>query len=116
MKALSDNQCEVCRGDSPKLSEPEIKALLGEIPDWSVEVRGGVMQLERVFSFSNYNSALNFTVKVGHTAEEQDHHPALLTEWGKVTVTWWSHVIKGLRRNDFVMAAKTDKVYDLSEA
>ncbi|HVR28570.1 MAG TPA: 4a-hydroxytetrahydrobiopterin dehydratase, partial [Thermoanaerobaculia bacterium] len=54
---------------------------------------------------------LDFTNKVGEIAEEEGHHPALLTEWGKVTVGWWTHKIKGLHRNDFIMAAKTDEAY-----
>ena len=43
-------------------------------------------------------------------AEEEGHHPALLTEWGRMTVTWWTHKISGLHRNDFIMAAKTDEL------
>jgi 4a-hydroxytetrahydrobiopterin dehydratase len=54
--------------------------------------------------------ALDFTNKVGGLAEEEDHHPAILTEYGKVTVVWWTHAIKGLHRNDFIMAAKTDQL------
>ena len=111
MKAFSDNQCEACKVDSPKLSDHEIAKLMSEVPGWRVEIREGVMQLERVFSFSNFTSAMEFTVRVGQVAEEQDHHPAILTEWGKVTVTWWSHVIGGLHRNDFLMSAKTDNLY-----
>ena len=61
--------------------------------------------------FKNFVQALAFTHRVGELAEEQDHHPALLTEWGKVTVTWWTHAVKGLHRNDFIMAAKTDELY-----
>jgi 4a-hydroxytetrahydrobiopterin dehydratase len=48
---------------------------------------------------------------VGEVAEAEDHHPALLTEWGKVTVTWWTHAVKGLHRNDFIAAAKTDQLH-----
>ncbi|MBV1883175.1 MAG: 4a-hydroxytetrahydrobiopterin dehydratase [Pseudomonadales bacterium] len=113
MKKLSENACVACRGDSPKLSDEELTTLMVEIPGWSVECREGIMQLEKEFRFSNFTAAIDFTVKVGQVAEDQDHHPSLLTEWGKVTVTWWSHVIKGLHRNDVIMSAKTDDVYDL---
>ncbi len=51
--------------------------------------------------------------KVGELAEEEGHHPALLTKWGRTTVTWWTHKIKGLHRNDFIMAAKTDEPYQI---
>lgn len=68
------------------------------------------MQLERPFTFRNFKQALAFTNRIGELAEEAGHHPALLTEWGKVTVTWWSHAIKGLHKNDFILAARTDEV------
>jgi 4a-hydroxytetrahydrobiopterin dehydratase len=64
-----------------------------------------------VYSFNNFVEAIAFTNRVGELAEEENHHPALLTEWGKVTVTWWTHKIRGLHRSDFIMAAKTDKYY-----
>jgi 4a-hydroxytetrahydrobiopterin dehydratase len=61
--------------------------------------------------YKNFVEALHFTNKVGELAETEGHHPSLLTEWGKVTVTWWTHKINGLHRNDFIMAAKTDELY-----
>jgi 4a-hydroxytetrahydrobiopterin dehydratase len=76
-----------------------------------VTERDGVKRLERSFRFADFESALKFTVGVGGKAEEAGHHPALLTEWGRVTVSWWTHAIGGLHRNDFVMAARTDGVY-----
>jgi 4a-hydroxytetrahydrobiopterin dehydratase len=74
--------------------------------------KDGIKRLERTFKFKNFVQALEFTNQVGGLAEEEGHHPALLTEWGRVTVTWWTHKIKGLHRNDFIMAAKTDKQYN----
>ena len=71
----------------------------------------GIKRLERVFKFPDFAQALAFTDKVGELAEAEGHHPAILTEWGKVTVTWWTHKVKGLHRNDFIMAAKTDPLY-----
>jgi 4a-hydroxytetrahydrobiopterin dehydratase len=68
------------------------------------------MQLERRFEFPDLAQALVFTDKVGELAEFEGHHPRLITEWGSVTVTWWTHKIKGLHRNDFVMATKTDRL------
>ncbi len=83
-----------------------------EVPAWAVVEREGVPRLERTFPFRNFAEALRFTNRVGELAEEEGHHPALLTEWGKVTVAWWTHKIRGLHRNDFVMAAKTDRLYE----
>ena len=62
------------------------------------------------YPFPDFAQALAFTQKVGELAEEERHHPALLTEWGRVTVAWWTHKIRGLHRNDFIMAAKTDRL------
>jgi 4a-hydroxytetrahydrobiopterin dehydratase len=108
MTALSQAQCEACRADAPKVSDAELAELIKEIPDWNIEVRDGHMELERLFLFRTFKHALAFSNAVGAIAEEVGHHPALLTEWGKVTVTWWSHEMKGLHRNDFIMAARTD--------
>ena len=58
---------------------------------------------------SRFAQALAVTNRVGEQAEEEGHHPALLTEWGKVTVSWWTHKIGGLHQNDFIMAARTDE-------
>lgn len=112
MTELAEQACEACRADAPLVSDEELAELIREIPDWTPMVRDGVMQLERVFKFRNFKQALAFTNRVGAIAEEVGHHPALLTEWGKVTVTWWSHEAGGLHKNDFIMAARTDKQVD----
>jgi len=108
---LSKQSCEACRADAPKVSDEDLRLLMPNIPDWSVIVVDGVMQLTREFQFKNFEQALVFTNQVGEIAEAEDHHPAILTEWGKVTVTWWSHKIRGLHKNDLIMAARTDEVY-----
>src|SRR2546428_6986868 len=108
MRTLSAERCVACRRDSPRVSADEIAELRREVPDWQLLERDGVAQLERVFLFPSFVDALAFTNRVGALAEEEGHHPALLTEWGRVTVTWWTHKIRGLHRNDFIMAAKTD--------
>ncbi len=74
-------------------------------------MKEGEPRLEKTFKFHDFDQAMAFTNLIAHEAATEDHHPAILTEWGKVTVTWWTHVIKGLHQNDFVMAAKTDKLY-----
>jgi len=110
MTALKNQVCEACRADAPKVNAGEIRELLPEIPDWQVIDVNGVERLQRVFKFKNFVDAINFTRQVGELAEQHNHHPAILTEWGKVTVSWWTHKIGGLHRNDFVMAAKTDEL------
>jgi 4a-hydroxytetrahydrobiopterin dehydratase len=112
MSELVRMKCTACRGDEPTLTDAEIEGLHPQVPDWRVVGREGVKRLERTFRFDNFAHALAFTNKVGRQAEEQGHHPALLTEWGKVTVTWWTHKIGGLHRNDFIMAAKTDELFE----
>ena len=107
---LSKQSCEACRADAPKISDEDLKLMMPNIPDWSVIVVDGVMQLSREFDFSDFAEALAFTNRVGEIAEAEDHHPAILTEWGKVRVTWWSHKIRGLHKNDLIMAARTDEV------
>ena len=110
MTDLTQEKCEACRAGAPQVSDEEMKELVLAIPDWNFETRDNVLQLERIYSFDNFVDALAFTNKVGALAESEGHHPALLTEWGRVTVTWWSHKVKGLHRNDFIMAAKTDQL------
>ena len=70
----------------------------------------GIEQLTCSFAFKDYLSALNFVNKVANLAEEEDHHPEILG-MGKVTVSWWSHKIKGLHKNDLIAAAKTDSLF-----
>ncbi len=111
MAELAGERCTPCRGGEPTLGENEIDALLPEVSGWRVVERDGLKRLEREFRFADFALALDFTVRVGEKAEEAGHHPALLTEWGRVTVSWWTHAIGGLHRNDFVMAARTDGVY-----
>jgi 4a-hydroxytetrahydrobiopterin dehydratase len=115
MTALNQEHCEACRASAPKVARGELPALLRQIPDWHIELRDGTEQLERVYRFQDFRQALAFTNAVGEAAEAENHHPALLTEWGKVTVTWWSHSVRGLHRNDFVMAARTDALAATAE-
>jgi 4a-hydroxytetrahydrobiopterin dehydratase len=111
MSPLAEERCVACRADTPRSTDAEIATLRREIPEWSVVERDGVPRLERAFTFPNFVEALAFTNALGALAEAAGHHPALTTEWGRVTVGWWTHAIAGLHRNDFVMAAKTDERY-----
>lgn len=108
---LKQAQCEACRADAPRVSPEERLRLAEQIPEWQTETVEGVDQLVRVFRFSNFRKALEFTNAVGELAEQEDHHPAILTEWGRVSVRWWTHKIRGLHINDFICCAKTDALY-----
>lgn len=108
MADLASRNCTACRGDDPPLSREEIEGLLPDVPEWELIERRGVPQIKRVFRFQNFAQALAFTNTVGELAEQAEHHPAILTEWGKVTVRWWTHAIRGLHMNDFIMAARVD--------
>lgn len=103
--------CEVCKKGAPQATSEEIDSYMSQIPDWLVIEVDGEKQLTRGYKFKNFREALEFTNRVGEIAEEAGHHPAILTEWGRVTVNWWTHKIYGLHLNDFAMAAKTDAVY-----
>jgi 4a-hydroxytetrahydrobiopterin dehydratase len=110
MTELSSMKCEACRRGAPTVTEEEIREYQPQVPDWNLVEREGIPRLERVFEFPDFRQALDLTNRVGELAEEHGHHPALLTEWGRVTVTWWTHKIRGLHRNDFIMAARTDRL------
>lgn len=111
MDNLSEKTCSACRADSPSLSNAEVNAALAQLPEWKVEVVAEVNQLLREYRFKNFVQAMAFTQAVGELAEEYCHHPALLTEWGRVKVSWWTHKIHGLHENDVIMAAKTEQLF-----
>lgn len=111
MTELSNQKCVPCTGDLPTATQEEIANYKTQIPEWDLITENEEQRLQRVYNFSNFKTALDFTDRIGEMAEEAGHHPALLTEWGKVTVTWWTHAIGGLHQNDFIMAAKCDRAY-----
>ena len=108
MSDLVRQKCEACRADAPRVADDELSDLLKQIPDWQPVTSNSVLKLNKVFNFENYADAISFTNKIAELAEEEDHHPAILLEWGRVEVTWWTHKINGLHKNDFITAAKTD--------
>jgi len=109
--AIADEHCVPVTRQSKAVGAAERAALAAEVAQWRGVTRDGIERLERVFKFKDFAQALAFTNRVGAQADAEDHHPALLTEWGRVTVSWWTHVVDGLHRNDFVMAARTDRIY-----
>jgi len=106
---LSSQSCEACQIDAPKVPQDQIQILLSEINGW-VLIDEPINKIQKVFSFKSYKDSVDFSNKIASLAEDEDHHPQIVLEWGKVTVIWWSHKIEGLHKNDFICAAKTDKL------
>lgn len=109
--ALTSERCEACQPGAPKVTDDERKQLEPQIPDWEITEVKGVPRLKRTFEFDGWMPAVKFVDAVAELAEQEDHHPRIVLEWGKATVSWWTHAIKGLHRNDFIMAAKTDEAF-----
>jgi 4a-hydroxytetrahydrobiopterin dehydratase len=107
---LAGSSCEACRPGAPAVGKEEADRFLEALPGWEIVQEDDIPRLRRTFRFGDFAAALAFTNEVGRIAEAEDHHPSLLTEWGQVTVTWWTHAIRGLHLNDFIMAARTDRL------
>ncbi len=116
MTKLLEQTCVPCRGGEPPLTEAEISKFKIQIPKWEVvedihpSTSLRIKKLRRFFKFKNFAQAFEFVQKVGELAESQGHHPEIEFGWGHATVTWWTHKINGLHHNDFIMAARTDKI------
>mgnify|MGYP001566774910 CR=1 FL=1 len=112
MTNLSSQSCINCSPEAQPLSNTQLAEYLQQLIGWQIvqgtDANSTLQKLEKTYSFDNYQQSIEFTNRVAELAETEDHHPALLTEWGKVRVTWWTHSIGGLHRNDFICAAKTD--------
>lgn len=110
MSTLPHESLNTSDAGATAMDEDAIEELLEELQEWTLKHVDGVARVEKHYDFSNFAQALAFTNKVGELAEKAGHHPALLTEWGKVTVSWWSHSLGGVHRNDLIMAARTDQL------
>ncbi len=108
--ALARERCVACRRDSPGVTDEEIAELHPLISEWQLTEEDGIKRLDRSFKVADFANAMVFANRVGEIAEEEGHHPKLTVEWGRLNVAWWTHKIRGLHRNDFIMAAKTDAV------
>jgi 4a-hydroxytetrahydrobiopterin dehydratase len=111
MKALVEMKVALPSKGDPPLTEDKRAEYMEQLPDWGVVDREGIPRLERSFKFPDYQSGLNFTNLVAGLAEEVDHHPAILLLWGRVAVSWWTHVTEDVSEADFILAAKTDQLY-----
>jgi 4a-hydroxytetrahydrobiopterin dehydratase len=111
MQEFRDQTVVPCGKDAQPLQDTEIKELWYQTPMWKVEEDDGVKMLRRTFEFESYAEAIEFASQIGKQAEAHNHHPTLVVSYPKVTVEWWTHTLRSLHNNDFVMAAKTDQTY-----
>jgi 4a-hydroxytetrahydrobiopterin dehydratase len=112
MSDLSEGACVPCRGGVPPLTEAEAESLRAEVPGVARRHARRRRPDRACVRFPDFRSAMDFAVQVGELAEREQHHPDLHVSWGKVVVETWTHKIKGLHRNDFILAAKTDRIYE----
>jgi len=109
MTLLADEKILLSKKGDLAFNKKEISEYQGKIPGWEVINENGLDKLQREYFFKDYLAILDLCHKIGMIAEQVNHHPVLHLEWGKLTVTWWTHVIGGLHKNDFIMAAKCDR-------
>ena len=106
--ALDAKTCTPCRGGIPPLARSEAQALLAQAPGWALDEMA--TRISRRFTFPDFATALAFVQRVGDIAESEGHHPDISLGWGYAEVTFYTHKIKGLHENDFIMAAKVNKL------
>ena len=111
MDEFTQSHCSQINSHSIQLSDIEIQQLRKKLSGWSICNKQDELRLEKVFKFKDFNQAMAFSNQIAKEADQEDHHPAILTEWAKVTLAWYTHKIKGLHLNDFIMAAKSDQLY-----
>jgi 4a-hydroxytetrahydrobiopterin dehydratase len=108
MTDLIRSSCVPCRGGVPTLTDEEIATFMPQVSGWKVADVDGVKRLTKEFTFPDFAEAMAFAVEVGMLADMEQHHPDLHVAWGKVGVEIWTHKIRGLHQNDFILAAKID--------
>ena len=102
--------CDACRPDAPKVTDAQAQLFLQQLDGWSISDYNHIPVLVKRYTFKDFKQALHFTNEVGCIAEEVNHHPEIVTEWGGVTVRWWTHKINGLHEMDFAMAKRCDSL------
>lgn len=111
MEELANQKIKPYGKDEKPLSEEKVKDLLPSLPGWRIVERESIPRLEKSFQFPNFQEALDFANLVGEKAEGADHHPAISVSWGQTAVSWWTHAVTGLHVNDFIMASRTELIY-----
>jgi 4a-hydroxytetrahydrobiopterin dehydratase len=107
---LHDRHCVACKPGSPHLSRAEIEPLLGHVQGWTVEEADGHLRLSKFFKFTGFMPAVELVNRIAPIAEAEKHHPDLFVSWGSVTVQLWTHAAGGVTANDFILAAKLDRL------
>jgi 4a-hydroxytetrahydrobiopterin dehydratase len=116
MTNLADAQIILGKKGDPPMTKDAIAQLLQEVPGWTITHDNGADKLVCEYKFKDYLKIVDLCTKFGNMAEQVNHHPVMLVEWGKLTVTWWTHVTGGLHRNDFIMAARCNRAAMLVSA
>ncbi|MDY6982703.1 MAG: 4a-hydroxytetrahydrobiopterin dehydratase [Pseudomonadota bacterium] len=112
-EGLADRDVVRCAKGTPPLTEAEYAPLLAQLPDWDIAEDDGIARLQRSYAFDEPSDAIAFSRFLSSIADEADHHPFLIPEGNRLTVIWWTHSIRGLHLNDFIMAARSDEAYGL---
>ncbi len=110
MEGLAEKSCLPCRGGVPPLSEAEAKRLLPAVPGWTLGETA--TRLSRRFEFRDFAEAMKFVNRVADLAERQGHHPDIAIHWNRVDLTLWTHKIGGLHENDFILAARVNRLLE----
>ena len=112
MSELHQESCVLIKqGNAQALTDDTLRLLLKELPAWSLEHWDSTTVITRTYPFKRYTDALRFVQNLGEQAQTEDHHPVMVVEWGRVGVTWWTHTLNGVHRNDAIMAARSDQIY-----
>ena len=106
--ALAEKSCTPCRGGIPPLTQEEASGYSEQAPDW--QLLDNATRIERNYRFKNFREAFDFVERAAALAEAEGHHPDITFGWGYATVSLRTKKIKGLHENDFIMAAKLDRI------
>jgi len=107
---LASKSCVPCRGGIPPLTAEKARELARDTPQWRLEENA--TRLTRRFEFEDFKKAIEFVNRVAEVAEQEGHHPDIAIHWNQVDLTLWTHKIGGLHQNDFILAAKIDRLLE----
>lgn len=106
---IANKRCQPCEGGVPPLDEASSLALLGKLPGWALQEK----KLEKSFAFKNYYETMAFVNALAWISHREDHHPDLSVGYNKCHVSYWTHAIGGLSENDFICAAKIERLLEI---
>lgn len=111
MTALAERKCRHRSKDEAPPTPKELSIWMDELDEWAQVSKSNRPELRKTFSFPDFSSGISFAGQIAEIADQQDHHPKISIEWGKVHLNWWTHTMNGLSENDFIMAAKIDRIF-----